>query len=134
MIEHESVRLDIWLDVACIFKSRSQAQNACKQGKVEINGSGTKSHRQIRIGDEIRIKLPAGRTRILIVTELESTHVPKSRARELYDDKTPAPTPEEMELRRMQRLSTPTQRERGLGAPKKKERRQLRRIKEGLDD
>ena len=130
----ESVRLDIWLDVACIFKSRSQAQNACKLGKVEVNGGHGKSHRKIHAGDEIRISLPAGRKRILIVSELEATHVPKSRARELYDDKTPPPTPEEMELRRMQRLSTPTHRERGLGAPKKKERRQLRRLKEGSDD
>ncbi len=130
----ESVRLDIWLDVACIFKSRSQAQNACQRGKVEINGSPTKSSRKIRVGDEIRISLPAGRKRILIVSELESTHVPKARARELYEDKTPPPTPEEIELRKMQRLSTPTHRERGLGAPKKKERRQLRRLKEGPED
>ena len=134
MIQHDSVRLDIWLDVACIFKTRSQAQNACKKGKVEVNGSHGKSHRQIRTGDEIRIKLPAGRIRILIVSELESTHVLKSRARELYDDKTPTPTPEEMELRRMVRLSMPSERERGLGAPKKKERRQLRQLKEGPEE
>ena len=64
------------------------------------------------------------------VSELEDTNVPKARARELYEDLTPAPTPEEIELRRMQRLAGPPRRTRGAGAPKKKERRQLRRLKE----
>ena len=33
------VRLDIWLDVACLFKTRSEAQKACKLGKVTVNGN-----------------------------------------------------------------------------------------------
>jgi hypothetical protein len=65
--------------------------------------------------------------------ELESTNVSKARARELYIDHTPPPTPEELELRRMQRLSAPPKRPQGAGAPKKRERRDLRRLKEGFD-
>ena len=67
------------------------------------------------------------------LVELASTNVPKARARELYIDHTPPPTPEEIELRRMQRLSAPPKRPRGAGSPKKRERRELRRLKEGLD-
>ncbi len=130
MNDEESVRLDVWLDVACLFRTRSQAQTACKRGRVEVNGQHGKPHRAIRPGDEIRISQPGGARKIVIVKELAEKHLPKAQARELYDDLTPQPTPEELELRRLQRLSTPQPRPRGLGAPKKKERRQLRRVKE----
>jgi ribosome-associated heat shock protein Hsp15 len=125
-----SLRLDIWLDVACLFKTRSQAQDACKRGRVKVNGNNGKPHRVIRPGDEIRISLPGGGKRIVVVKTLEEKHIPRAQARELYDDLTPAPTPEELELRKLQRLSAPAPRVRGAGAPKKKERRQLRRAKE----
>jgi ribosome-associated heat shock protein Hsp15 len=130
MSDENAVRLDVWLDVACIFKTRSQAQTACKRGRVEVNGDHGKPHRLVRPGDTIRIRVPGGRLRIIEVLELESTNVPKSRARELYADRTPPPTPEEIELRKMQRLSAPPRRARGSGAPKKRERRVLRRLKE----
>ncbi|TFG39179.1 MAG: RNA-binding S4 domain-containing protein, partial [Candidatus Aminicenantes bacterium] len=91
-----SVRLDIWLDVACIFKTRSQAQAACTKGRVQVNGDHGKPHRAVRPGDEIRISLPGGRKRIIEVVALESTSVPKARARELYIDHTPPPTAEEI--------------------------------------
>lgn len=126
-----SVRLDVWLDVACVFKTRSQAQAACKKGRVEVNGDHGKPHRAIRPGDTIVVSLPGGRRRILEVVAVESVNVPKSRARELYADHTPPPTPEEIEARKMQRLSMPPRRARGMGAPKKQERRRLRRLKEG---
>ncbi|MGD8439469.1 MAG: RNA-binding S4 domain-containing protein [Holophagae bacterium] len=131
MTDGEAVRLDIWLDVACIFKTRSQAQSACKRGRIKVNGDHGKPHRAIRPGDEIRISLPGGRRRTIEVVELESVSVSKARARELYIDHTPPPTPEEIELRKMQRLSMPPKRPRGAGAPKKQERRRLRRLKEG---
>jgi ribosome-associated heat shock protein Hsp15 len=133
MAKDDSVRLDVWLDVACLFKTRSQAQTACSRGRVEVNGDHGKPHRAVRPGDVIRIQVPGGRRRIIEVVELESTNVPKARARELYVDHTPPPTAEEIELRRMQRLSQPPRRARGAGAPKKKERRDLRKIKEGPD-
>ncbi|MCG6964536.1 MAG: RNA-binding S4 domain-containing protein [Acidobacteria bacterium] len=131
MSEADRVRLDVWLDVACLFKTRSQAQVACKGGKVEVNGAKGKPQRQVSPGDEIRITLPGGWKKIVVVRGLATTHIPKRQARELYEDLTPPPTMEELELRRLQKMSLPPRRARGMGAPKKKERRQLRRIKEG---
>ena len=131
MSETDRVRLDVWLDVACLFKTRSQAQVACKGGKVEVNGAKGKPQRQVSPGDEIRITLPGGWKKIVVVRGLAATHIPKRQARELYEDLTPPPTMEELELRRLQKMSLPPRRARGMGAPKKKERRQLRRIKEG---
>ncbi|MEN8164780.1 MAG: S4 domain-containing protein [Acidobacteriota bacterium] len=131
MDEMQSLRLDIWLDVACLFKTRSQAQNACQRGRVDVNGQNGKPHRAIRPGDRINISMPGGGKRIVVVKALTDKHIPRAQARELFDDLTPKPTPEELELRKLQRLSTPAPRVRGAGAPKKKERRQLRRAKEG---
>ncbi len=125
------VRLDVWLDVACVFRTRSQAQAACARGQVEVNGQHGKAHRLLRPGDELRIALAGGRQRLLVVRALAATHVPRAQARELYEDRTPAPSPEEVELRRLQRLAAPPRRPRGAGAPKKKERRTLERVTSG---
>lgn len=134
MDELEAVRLDIWLDVACVFKTRSQAQSACRLGRVTVNGDRGKAHRAIRPGDEIRISAGAGRTRILEVVGLSDRSIARAEARQLYVDHTPPPTAEEIELRRFAKLATPPHRPRGAGAPKKKERRELRRAKEWHTD
>ena len=131
--ETPSVRLDIWLDVACVYKTRSQAQTACKNGRVKVNGHRGKAHRLVRPGDEVRISLPGGRLRILRVAASTASTIPRAQARALYEDLTPPPTAEEIELRKLQRLATPPRRAPGSGAPKKKERRDLRRIKEALE-
>jgi len=124
------VRLDVWLDVACLFKTRSEAQKACKGGKVEVNGQRAKPHRDIRRGDAIVITRPMGRRQQVVVTDLAERHVARAQARTLYDDHTPPPSAEEIELRRMARLArafgagpAPT------GAPHRRDRRLLRRLK-----
>jgi hypothetical protein len=65
----------------------------------------------------------------VVVQALAEKHVPKAEARELYKDLTPPPTPEEVEARKLARLAAPFVRPRGLGAPDKRERRELRRLK-----
>jgi len=122
-------RLDIWLDVACLFKTRSEAQRACKGGKVELNGQAAKPHREIKVGDEILISRPLGRRQRVVVRGLAERHVSKAQARELYEDLTPRPSPEEVEARRIERLSRAFLRPAGSGAPDKRERRALRRMK-----
>jgi ribosome-associated heat shock protein Hsp15 len=63
----------------------------------------------------------------LKVVGLAERHVAKADARHLYEDLTPPPTPEEIELRRQERLfhaaMTPPQ------SPDKRERRALRRMR-----
>lgn len=127
----ESVRLDIWLDVSCLFRTRSEAQKACKAGKVDVNGQPSKPHREIKSGDEIVIGRPLGRKQRLVVYAVTDTHVPRKDARALYEDLTPPPTPEEVEQRRIDRLARAFLRPQSAGSPDKRERRQLRRMKEG---
>ena len=121
------VRLDVWLDVACLFRTRSEAQKACKGGKVDVNGQTAKPNRHLRIGDALEISRPFGRTQKIVVRRLAEQHVAKAEARQLYEDVTPAPTPEEIEARRQERLYraavTPPK------APDKRERRALRRLR-----
>jgi ribosome-associated heat shock protein Hsp15 len=125
----EELRLDIWLDVSCLFRTRSEAQQACKTGKVAVNGQAAKPHRAVRAGDEIVINRPFGRRQIVAVRALADRHVAKAEARELYEDRTPPPTPEEVAMRKLERMyraaATPPR------APDKRARRALRRLKEG---
>ena len=105
----DTVRLDVWLDVACLFRTRSEAQRECKVGRVSINGVVAKPHRDVRIGDELVIARPAGRKQTIIVRGIADKHIAKAEARELYEDRTPPPTPEEVEARRIERLFRATQ-------------------------
>jgi ribosome-associated heat shock protein Hsp15 len=123
------MRLDLWLDVSCLFKTRSEAQKACRGGKVDVNGQATKPHREIKPGDEIEITRPFGRRQKVIVKAIAEQHIPKAEARLLYEDLTPKPTPEEVEMRRMARLAAPFTRPASAGAPDRRERRTLRRLK-----
>jgi ribosome-associated heat shock protein Hsp15 len=126
----DAVRLDVWLDVACLFKTRSEAQKACKGGKVRVNGHAAKPHREVRPGDDIFITRPLGRRQRVVVRAVTDRHVAKAHARELFTDLTPAPTAEELEARRLARLARPFIRPPSAGAPDKRERRTLRRLKE----
>jgi ribosome-associated heat shock protein Hsp15 len=122
------MRLDLWLDIACLFKTRSDAQRACKGGKVDVNGQAAKPHRDLKVGDEIEITRPPGRRQKIVVLAFAERHIPKADARALYSDLTPPPTQEEIEARRLARLVRPFTR-RTTGAPDKRERRELRRLK-----
>jgi ribosome-associated heat shock protein Hsp15 len=124
-------RLDVWLDIACLFRTRSEAQTACRNGKLSVNGAVAKPDRRLRIGDEIEIGRPFGRKQRIVVREFRERHVAKAEARALYEDLTPPPSPEEIEARRLERMYraavTP------LKAPDKRQRRALRKLR-GRDD
>jgi ribosome-associated heat shock protein Hsp15 len=122
-----SLRLDVFLDVSCLFRTRSEAQRACKGGKVHVNRVSAKPHREIRVGDEIVISRPLGRKQHVRVLQLQDKHIPKAEARTLYEDLTPPPTPEEVEMRRMARLARPFLSP--SGTPDRREQRALRRLR-----
>jgi ribosome-associated heat shock protein Hsp15 len=123
------MRLDLWLDVACLFKTRSEAQKACRLGKISIGGQSAKAHRDVKVGDELEIGRPFGRRQKLIVCGIADKHIPKAEARLLYEDITPKPSAEEIELLRMARLAGPFTRPGAAGSPDKRERRALRKLK-----
>jgi ribosome-associated heat shock protein Hsp15 len=123
------VRLDVWLDVACLCKTRSEAQRACNGGKIEINGQRARPHREVKPGDRLVISRPHSRRQEVVIRALADQHVAKAAARALYEDVTPPPTPEEQAvldlLRAARNAPAPT-------VPDKRDRRERRRLR-GLD-
>ena len=129
----DRVRLDVWLDVVCLFKTRSEAQRACRGGKVDVNNQRAKPHRTVQTGDRLAITRPNGRTQQVVVRSLTTQHVPRATAKTLYDDVTPPPTAAELELYRLGGGPSGPGRRRGrTGAgtsPNTRERRALRQLK-----
>jgi len=119
----------VWLDVSCLFRTRSEAQRACRGGKVDLNGQAVRPNREVRPGDVLTITRPGGRRQRVVVRGVALKHIAKAEARQLYEDTTPPPSPEEQALLDLLRLAKRPVRP-DLGAPDRRERRRLRREKE----
>ena len=115
------VRLDVWLDVSCLFPTRSQAAAACTGGKVHLNGRAAAAHKPLRVHDRLEITFKRDR-RTFVVKGLEERSIPKARARLLYEETTTPLSAEVLEARRLERLLAPRRDEKG-GKLSKKERR-----------
>ena len=120
---NSEVRLDKWLDVSCIFKTRTQASKACQLNRVRINGQKAKPHRLVRLGDRVEVEFPDGWTRVLVVEGLRDRSVSKAEARSLYEDVS-SPRPRLDPVQRIM-LQEPNRREKGAGRPTKRDRRRI---------
>jgi ribosome-associated heat shock protein Hsp15 len=127
-VRGEAIRIDVWLDVACLFKTRSEAKRACEGGKVLVNDEHAKPHRLVREGDRVRISRGFGRHQDVIIRIVLDQHVKKAEARVLFDDVTPKPTEAEIEMRRMERVHRAAAQ--AAGTPDRRRRREIRRFKE----
>lgn len=116
------VRLDKWLQVARLFKTRSQASRAIELNRVKVNGQSPKAHRNVQLEDRIEVEYRDW-TRTVIVKGLREKPVPKAEARTLIEDITP-PRPELSPLERVMRQPA-SRREKGKGRPTKRERRRI---------
>lgn len=118
----EKLRIDKYLWAIRLFKTRSQAGDACDKGKVKFNGDNCKAARTVNIGDEYEVKTEARRWRIK-VTGLLHKRVQYSEAVKYYADITP---PEEQERIKSVASSFHTgKRLSKVGRPTKRERRDL---------
>lgn len=115
----ERHRIDTWLKLVCLFKHRADATEACKGGHVRINGQRVKPAAVLREGDVV--ELFAGIDyRKVIVKELPESNVSKEKARTMYLDETPV----------REKIVMPTvSRDRGMGRPTKKERRDIEKVR-----
>jgi ribosome-associated heat shock protein Hsp15 len=121
-----AVRLDKWLQIVRVFKTRTQATRACNLGRVRVNGSVAKPHKTAVLEDRIEIAF-GDWTRVLIVKGIRQKSVPKALAVELYLDLSP-PRPTIDPIDRILK-ERPEFRERGSGRPTKRQRRQIGRLK-----
>jgi ribosome-associated heat shock protein Hsp15 len=118
-----SVRVDKWLHVARVFKTRSLATRACQLSRVRVNGAAVKPHRVLALGDRVEAEVTPEWTRVLVVRELAERTLPKAEVPRLYEDLSP-PRPSADPLARALRRP-PVRRERGAGRPTKQERRRI---------
>lgn len=114
------MRIDRWLCAARIYKSRTQATDACVGGHVRLNGAAVRASHLVKVGDQIRALAPRGEV-VLEVRGLSEKRVSPPLARELYVDHSPPPPPRE------ERFAL---RDRGTGRPTKADRRALARLRD----
>jgi ribosome-associated heat shock protein Hsp15 len=121
----DELRIDKWLWAVRIFKTRTMAGDACRAGKVKIDGNAVKPSRVLKPGDEMTVSLgPLLRTikvKALIHNRVSAKLVPDS-----LEDLTPAEKYERIKF--MHELNA-EYRDRGTGRPTKKDRRNIDRLK-----
>ncbi|RKW59191.1 MAG: RNA-binding S4 domain-containing protein [Prevotella sp.] len=114
-------RIDKWLWAARIFKTRSIAANACKNGRVTMNGNHIKPSRMIKAGETIDVKKPPIVYSFKVLQPIEQ-RVGAKLIPEIYENIT---DPKQYEILQMSRISGFLDRAHGTGRPTKKERRAL---------
>ncbi|MDQ8186264.1 RNA-binding S4 domain-containing protein [Pelagicoccus sp. SDUM812002] len=120
----EKVRIDRWLWAVRVFKTRGQAADACKGGKVEIGGENVKPSRPVRVGETIEVTkdeiLREYKVVKLLLKRVGAKVVPQ-----YMEDLTP---PERLEVRRETLAQVVLKREAGSGRPTKRDRRDMERL------
>ncbi len=114
-------RIDKWLWAARIFKTRSIAANACKNGRVAVNGTNVKPSRSVKVGEIVNVKKSPVTYSFKILKTIEQ-RVGAKLIPEIYENVTDA---KQYELLEMSRISGFVDRARGTGRPTKKERRAI---------
>lgn len=117
----DEARIDKWLWAARIFKTRSIAADACKNGRVTVGGSNVKPSRIVKVGETVSVRKPPVTYSFRILKAIEQ-RVGAKLIPEIYENVTP---PDQYELLEMNRISGFVDRARGTGRPTKKERRSL---------
>ena len=117
----EQARIDKWLWAARIFKTRSLAADACKNGRVSINNVNVKPSHMVKVGDTVNVRTPPVTYSFKILKTIEQ-RVGAKLIPEIYENVT---SPDQYELLEMNRISGFVDRARGTGRPTKKERRAL---------
>ena len=130
----EEARIDKWLWAARIFKTRSIAADACKNGRVTVGGTNVKPSRMVKVGETVSVRKPPITHSFKILQAIEQ-RVGAKLIPQVYENVT---TPDQYELLEMTRISGFVDRARGTGRPTKKERRSLDAFigpsLEGFDD
>ena len=117
----EDARIDKWLWAARIFKTRTIAADACKNGRVAVNGVNVKPSRMVKTGDVVSVRKPPVTFSFRILKPIEQ-RVGAKLLPEIYENVTPQ---DQYDLLEMNRISGFVDRARGTGRPTKKDRRQM---------
>ncbi|MCG6188399.1 RNA-binding S4 domain-containing protein [Maribellus maritimus] len=117
----ENVRVDKWLWAVRIYKTRSQATDACRKGHISIDDLPVKPSRIVHAGETVKVRKDQV-VRSFKVVKLAEKRMSAKFVLDFLEDVTP---PEELEIIEMQKNMRWITRERGTGRPTKKDRRDL---------
>lgn len=120
-IQHEKVRIDKWMWAVRLFKTRSQAAEACAKGKIFIDGVSVKASRLIKANEILSIRRGSFTLIFKVIQPIEN-RVAAAIKDQFCKDLTPA---DEYEKIKMHSIATRTYRQHNEGRPTKKERRAL---------
>lgn len=123
----KGVRIDKFLWAVRLFKTRSTASEACKKGRVSMDNQSIKSSRTIKVGDKISIRVPPI-IRTYEVLDLAEKRMGAKLTPDFIKDIT---APDQLETLELARLASSSGRNKGLGRPTKKDRRDIERLQEG---
>ena len=118
---NSEARIDKWLWAARVYKTRTLASDACKNGRITINGALAKPSRTVKVGDHVGVKKSPITYTFRVLQAIEK-RVGAKLLPEVFENITP---PEQYELLEMNRISGFIDRARGTGRPTKKDRRAL---------
>lgn len=125
MESNNGVRIDKWLWAVRIYKTRTIATDACRNGKIKVNGKDAKPSHMVKVNESIEVK-GSVITRSFKVKGLLEKRVSAKIAVDYVEETTPQ---DEIEKLRSIKLTTLGFRDRGSGRPTKKDRRQTERLK-----
>lgn len=114
-------RIDKWMWAVRIFKTRTIAAEACKKGRISINGAFVKAARMVKPGDVIQVRKPPIIYSFKVLQPIEK-RVGAKLVSEMMENVT---TPDQLELLEMSHISGFVNRAKGTGRPTKKDRRNL---------
>lgn len=125
----EDVRIDKYLWAIRVYKTRSEATDACKGGKVRLNGGDVKPSKAVKPGDVI-----VARKGVVAYTYRVIALIDKRQGAKLVPNYAENLTPAE----ELAKLRAPVEtfflkRDRGAGRPTKKDRRQMEDLWDSLD-
>ena len=114
-------RIDKWMWATRIFKTHTIASEACKKGRIAINGAQVKPSRMVKPGDVVEVRKPPVTYSFKVLQAIEK-RVGAKLVPEMMENVTPK---EQYELLEMSRISGFIDRARGTGRPTKKDRRSM---------
>ena len=121
-------RIDKYLWAIRVFKTRSDAADACRSGKIKINNLEAKPSREVRVGDVLEVRKGPVHYRYQVLGLLEQRVAAKNLTPYVLD----ITLPEELAKGQKPNESLLVWRDRGAGRPTKKERREIDRLMEQL--
>jgi ribosome-associated heat shock protein Hsp15 len=124
-----NLRIDKWLWAVRIFKTRTDAAEACRKGRIFVNAIQVKPSRDVKIDDVITVKRPPVNYVYKVVGLIENRQ-PANKVPLYAENITPQ---EELDSLKIQRSTLFVQRDRGTGRPTKKERRDIDNFIENED-